>query len=223
MLALVVVASGCKGKAKKREAEPSAKTDRPAAPSVTSPPASSATKSAPPNLPAIAATEKALSDHMRGLVALRDPVREAELAKGLKLAEPAAWFANAFGAEQGEALSAAYKDDRLVDTLAKTIRFNQSAHDRRKIVVEKFESPDNGGATGLQARALEAMVKPTALYSIRYSALKAAGTVHLFNFVHDGERFRYVGPLENLGGKRPNAAALKRLRLRQRDAKSKER
>ena len=122
------------------------------------------------------------------------------------------WLRETFGPELGATLEVDEKSIRAEATsFPRTIRYHASAHNRRKIVIEKFTDPAAPGATGYQAAALSAMVKPTALFSVRYVAPGSPGELHLYNFVHDGTRFRYVGRLTKVAD-----GSAKQLSMRQR-------
>lgn len=194
--ALVAAPAACKSKKKKVEKAPD---EAPTADGPTNP--TTPTPDTTPALPAAEKTPAALRKTLDRLVGAPDPSSEAQLAKDLVLEDPSAFFTRTFGAEVGARLATSYQaESARVASFAKIIRLNQINHGRHKTIIEEFTDPEDPRATGLQARALAAMSEPTPLYSVRFTALKKSGELHLFSFVHDGVRFRYVGPLVELAG-----------------------
>lgn len=213
-LALLLVAAtacaNCKSNKKSAESKepPTAPRTHDGAPMA---PAAPAPKAKTP------ATAAEFSAMLRELVGQTDPATEKALEAQLVLADPDSWFEQTFGSVNGKALADAYRREKqLMRGLAQGIRFHQSQKKRVKVVAEKFDSADDPAATGLQARAMAAMAVPVSLFSVRYSKPSGAGVLHYYNFIHDGERFRYVGPLLEFGNA-PTGATLETLGRRQRD------
>jgi hypothetical protein len=130
------------------------------------------------------------------LDALRDGdrARAVALANSLELSSPATWFVETFGADLGAKLSEAYTPmrgqfEQLLDVLAELIDNKQT-----EISVEQFSRSNDQAATGYQAQALDAMKRPTTLYSVRLSG--ADGVFHMWSFVYEGKSFRWVGKMK---------------------------
>ncbi len=121
--------------------------------------------------------------------------RVGEALTSMTIGDPAAFFAEHFPEEVAKQLAADYpaKAEHLPE-LGAVLR-SQLDKGRDQIVVEKFDNPDDGKAVGYQSAALKAMTTKTTLYSVRLRPKNREQGFHLWSFVHDGSRFRWVGKL----------------------------
>lgn len=118
-----------------------------------------------------------------------------ELARKLKLPDPRAWFVAHFGTPLGEQLARNYEKvsdsiDQLVPLLAK---LRGAGYD--KIVVERFDKPDDPASVAYQSMALKKMDERTPLYSVRMVKTGEARGFHLWSFVYADDGFRWVGKM----------------------------
>ena len=143
-----------------------------------------------------AAAPRSYPDGEAGLRALAtDVTATPALADGLMLPDPLAFYSAHFPLEVAARLAAEYKahPPGLGAFLAA-----QKAQGRTELRVEKFERADDTDAVGYQEHALAAMTAPIPLYSLRLRAPGQRNGRHLFNFVHDGRQWRYVGPMKQV-------------------------
>lgn len=117
------------------------------------------------------------------------------MAKDLVLPDPKGWFPKVFGDEAGARLLAEYEASPMRD-------FSKGFGDLRKLIVEqkrdtiatsRHTSPDDEMATGHQVNALRAMKQPVALYRIQLTRADGEKSFTLWSFVHEGDKFRFIG------------------------------
>jgi hypothetical protein len=117
------------------------------------------------------------------------------LADGLRLEDPQAFFGGVFGAQLGDELAADYtaaaERIREIVPLLREV----AAAGEAEVLVEAFEEPSER-AVGYQSRALERMLVPTTLYSVRFARPDEGRGFHLWSFVHDGTSFRWAGKMQ---------------------------
>lgn len=168
--------------------------------------------------------ESLFRDMMRAL-ASGDRDRAEMLAQSLQLDAPRAWFQEVFGDELGNKLYAEYspllgqfgQHASLINELRK------DGH--TKITVERFDKPDDKAAVGYQALALQRMIKPTPLYSVRVSTPDGSKVFHIWSFVYQSGWFRWIGKTRDVA-KKPaeseklgdGAADIREFRVRDADA-----
>lgn len=212
-LAAGVLAAGCKKKSEERPAEPAGQ----GAGAAGAGGEGAAAKVPKDSYPATADGLRAFAaDLVR--VELRNPSEARRVGQAmLALPSPEAWFTRVFGPERGKHLVAEYQVYGGYGAELPALIARQGKElGRKHFLAEKFEDPKDPAATGLQARALAAMVEKVPLFSLRMTGEGKEDFV-LYNFVHDGTTFRYVGRLTELDGKRPPAGELATLEKRQRD------
>lgn len=219
LLAAGVTTAGCKKKKAGAEGEGGAKA--PAAATAAKPKAGAGSGAAAPGLrSSYPATAEGLRDFAADLVRvqLRDPAEARRLGDAvLSLPNPEAWFARVFGPDKGKNLAAEYAIyGRYGAEMPELIAQQGTKLGRKHFEAEKLEDAKDPAATGLQARALAAMVAPTPLYALRMTGEGKRDFV-LYNFIHDGATFHYVGRLMQIDGKRPSKDELAKLEKRQRE------
>lgn len=138
----------------------------------------------------------------------------ARLTGDLALDDPKAWFTRTFGQERGALLLAEYEPvvgqfEQLADLLVGLVKAGQT-----DIRAEVFERAGDSGATGYQNLALAAMKQATPLYSARFTKVEDASGFHLWSFVYDGGRFRWVGKMKAVAPTSPADPDLLELRER---------
>jgi hypothetical protein len=128
-----------------------------------------------------------------------DVQRVLILSQMLVLPKSEQWFTKTFGKELGTRLNKDYQEEmkdfgpklaalflRLKDPTALTISVN------------KVEISDDPQAKAYQTLAVEAMVQPTALYSVLIAKEGTAAKIELWSLVYDGLTFRYVGRMQGV-------------------------
>ncbi len=160
---------------------------------------------------------KGLEHLFRDLMAAvqdHDRKRSDALISGLELKDPKAWFRHRFGDSLGDELAAEYAPavgnfDQLERVLAGLVAKHET-----DLTVEAFAKPGDPEATGYQNLALAAMVHPTALYSVRLSTAGRDDAFHIWSFVYDDGRFRWVGKMRAVYTGEPSDPDLLELRTR---------
>jgi hypothetical protein len=130
---------------------------------------------------------------MMAAIKVGDLDRADALAENLELASPQDWFRETFGNELGTELYRDYAPvrGRLVEfpTLLAALRKKGLT----KVQVERFTRTGDDASVGYQSEALKRMVKPTPLYSVRLSNAEGTEVFHLWSFVYQSGRFRWLG------------------------------
>jgi len=192
LVAVMVLTAGCGD-----EATPDPKTGIKPGPKKTEP---AGTEPARGKLGRQAETAGDLKGFMAGaLEVVEDEAKIKALCASLVIPESDSFFAETFGAEKGKAVAAEYSasapmmGEQLPALFRRIARKGQT-----EISVRKLTDAADKGATGLQAAALKAMEKKTALYSVRFVKPGDKLGMHLWSFVYSGGRFRLAGKMRVL-------------------------
>lgn len=129
-----------------------------------------------------------------------DRARARALAESLALDAPERWFRDVFGDTLGPALDADYAPHaprlaELVDLIEQLVDRGQT-----RVSAERFERAEDPAAVGYQARAIQAMRRPVPLYSARLRDAGGQRVFHLWSFVYQAGRFRWVGKMKPAAG-----------------------
>lgn len=136
---------------------------------------------------------KKLFQDMLGSIADKDRRYAEHLAKTLVLSEPEAWFKKVFGSRVGDALHAEYEPltpdfASFADLITQLLKGGQT-----RFTVERFNDAKNDAATGYQSLALNKMLKPTPLYSVRAVNRDNSRVFHAWSFIYQDGFFRWIG------------------------------
>jgi hypothetical protein len=159
-----------------------------------------------PGPPTYADSVQGLESLMRTLVGAiqnDDAAEEARLLESMRLDDPKAWFIEVYEPRIAERLLAEYEPlkggiGHLVNALKGPIDAGQT-----DVKADRFDAPDQPGATGYQQAALARMKKKVPLYSVRLSTKDGKRTFHVWSFVHDGVTFKLVGKMRAVEEKPP--------------------
>ena len=171
------------------------------APAATTPPAPEPTvMPAPPSYPETVLGLESLIKALVLAIQSDDAREKARLLASLRLPDPEKWFGAHFDRRAARRLLAEYQPihdgiGHLVGALKGPVAAGQTT-----VRAEEFAAPDQEGATGYQRAALEAMVKPARLYSVRLATADGKKVFHLWSFVHHEGTFRFVGKLRAATG-----------------------
>lgn len=147
--------------------------------------------------------------------------RAAAIALSLFPADYEAWFNDTFGPEVGKRLIAEYAPNLDQFPTLPKLMIRQRDRGRTTIRVEKFDKADDPESTTYQSVAFKAMKQPVTLYSVRLTEPSKNGGLHLYNFVHDGQTFKFVGQLRAVTDGPPPSPELDAVSsLRLKDAKT---
>ncbi|HLU66551.1 MAG TPA: hypothetical protein VKZ63_09765 [Kofleriaceae bacterium] len=146
-----------------------------------------------------------------------DAGEEARLLASMRLPDPQAWFEAHFDRKLAGRLRDEYRPlhdgiGRMVTVLKPPVTAGQTV-----VRAEKFEAPDQLGATGYQRAALIAMKKKVPLYSVRLSTPDRKKVFHLWSFVHHEGTFRFVGKMKKVDSGAPPTSGRDPLEYRQSD------
>ena len=144
------------------------------------------------------------------------------ISASLELPDAAAFFSKTFGDEIGARLTAEYEPQRgNFAKLPKLMEIQRSGRGRTVISVERYTDAADGAVTGVQKLALEAMVAPTALYSLRMTEPGKTSGFHLYSFAYVDGGFRMLGKMKKVSAKPAGSRELQALgELRVRDAQA---
>lgn len=152
------------------------------------------------------ATTDGLRDMMADMVRAHRRDEAAARARAeavLLLPNAEAWFAKHFGADAARHLAKEYQIyGHGFAEFPRMITQQGEKYGRKQFVVDMISDPTNPKATGFQARAIQAMTERAPLFAFRLRGEGKSDFV-LYNFVHDGTTFRYVGRMARLDGKLP--------------------
>ncbi|MBL4632979.1 MAG: hypothetical protein JKY56_03855 [Kofleriaceae bacterium] len=144
---------------------------------------------------------KRLMRTLRVAIESDDEAKTVSLLRSLRLSDAKLWMKTTFGETLGETLATTYAiQSDEIGVLAALLK-EQFKLGRTEIQVERFESSDDLKATGYQRAALNKMLTPTGLYSVRFRSMGGTETFHIWSFVHNNKSFRYVGKLRDTGKK----------------------
>ena len=183
---------------------PEATTTPPSTPKTTD--AAASQPEVRPGPPTYADSVQGLESLMRSLVGAiqnDDAAEEARLLESMRLDDPKAWFNEVYEPRFAERLLAEYEPlkggiGHLVNALKGPIDAGQT-----DVKADRFDAPDQPGATGYQQAALAHMKKKVPLYSVRLSTKDGKRTFHVWSFVHDGVTFKLVGKMRAVEEKPP--------------------
>lgn len=124
--------------------------------------------------------------------------RASDLLASLELPTADAWFQTHFGPDAAAVLVKEYRE--VVPHLPELGEFIREmfAAERTRLLVERFDGPDDTAAVGYQKITLAVAKAPLALYSVRLRGQRDDDVFHLWSFVHDGTTFRWIGKLSVL-------------------------
>jgi hypothetical protein len=142
------------------------------------------------------------------------------LTARLALADHQQWFETTFGEDKGALLAADY--GAIVGRIAQMSELFTElvGKGQTRVRIERFERSGDPAAVGYQSQALAAMVKPTALYSVRMRAPGKDHGFHLWSFVYHDGGFRWVGKLKAMSAPSAYSGDIDPLEVRLRDAHS---
>lgn len=144
-------------------------------------------------------TEAALQAQIESILAAADggdvgAVSTACVA--LALPDPEEWFAEVFGEEAGGNLASDYDEQaKSMGADLSELFADAVAEGRVEVRVTKIGSADDANATGGQRKALEAMARPVALYSVRLVKPGETSGMHIWSFVYVDGAFRLAGKM----------------------------
>ena len=142
------------------------------------------------------------------------------LTARLALDDHRQWFETTFGENKGALLAADYGEIVGRVTQMSQLFTELVGEGQTRVSVERFERSGDPAAVGYQSLALAAMVKPTALYSVRMRATGKDHGFHLWSFVYHEGGFRWVGKLKVITAPAAHSGDLDPLEARLRDAHS---
>ena len=156
---------------------------------------------APPSYPETVLGLESLIKALVLAIQSDDAREKARLLASLRLPDPEAWFTTHFDRRTSRRLLDEYRPIHdgigyLGNALKGPVAAGQTT-----VRAEEFAAPDQEGATGYQRAALEAMVKPARLYSVRLATADGKKVFHLWSFVHHEGTFRFVGKLRGASDK----------------------
>lgn len=139
-----------------------------------------------------------LAELVRNLVAsarTENAEKLAEQARALRLTDHRAWFADHFGDELGKKLATDYA--AVAGELRQLVRALEtlSSSGHTKVVVERFDQPNQPGAIVYQDLALKKMKKRVPLYSVRLLKPGDSRGFHVWSFVYVDSGFRWAGKM----------------------------
>jgi hypothetical protein len=152
---------------------------------------------------------------MMAAVKAGDLDRADALAGNLQFESPQDWFREIFGDELGAELYREYVPvrGRLVELTTLLDALQKKGLTR--VEVERFTRTDDDASVGYQSEALKRMVKPTPLYSVRLSNPEGTEVFHLWSFVYQRGRFRWLGKAKKVAPEPPTGDEdLREYRLR---------
>jgi hypothetical protein len=134
-----------------------------------------------------------LVEDMMAAVKAGDRDRADALAENLQLASPQDWFRETFGDELGTELYREYAPVRGRHVELATLLAALQKKGLTRVQVERFTRTGDDASVGYQSEALKRMVKPTPLYSVRLTNAEGTEVFHLWSFVYQSGRFRWLG------------------------------
>jgi hypothetical protein len=134
-----------------------------------------------------------LFEDMMSAIKAGDGDRADALAGTFELKAPQDWFRDTFGDELGAELYREYAPARERLFEITTLLGALQKKGLTRVQVERFTQTGDDSAVGYQSKALERMVKPTALYSVRLQNAEGTEVFHLWSFVYQSGWFRWVG------------------------------
>jgi hypothetical protein len=128
-----------------------------------------------------------------------DAKRLLILSQMLVMPKSEQWFVKTFGKELGTKLNKDYQDE-MKDFGPKLAALFLKLKDPTTltITVNKVELSDDPHAKAYQTLAIEAMVQPTALYSVLITKEGTAAKIELWSLVYDGLTFRMAGRMQGV-------------------------
>jgi hypothetical protein len=122
-----------------------------------------------------------------------DEARARALARTLQLESPQRWFRDTFGGELGAKLYREYGPMRGRLGELTGLLGDLRSKGLTRVQVERFTRTGDEASVGYQSAAMERMVKPTALYSVRLSNVEGTEVFHLWSFAYQSGWFRWLG------------------------------